>query len=104
MLAELRSGRLMPVVAGLHPSGEVVTLEIDEDIPMMDADELVEGFNRWGAMNLLAGDWPTGQRDNVSSAVGGAPGRLGKPDEWIEQFIHGEEIVSYTFTVPSEPR
>lgn len=88
MLVELRSTGAQTLFPGsVHPSGEAVTWDSEDEPARVEAGALRDAVARLAAAVLLARYWPKGARNNAANALSGGLLRAGWPEGETEHFI-----------------
>jgi hypothetical protein len=88
MLVEIRSTGAQTVFPGsVHPSGEAITWDSDNEPTIVDARELEHAVARLASATLLARHWPMGSRNDAANALAGGLLRSGWSEDDTEHFI-----------------
>ncbi len=88
-IIELRStGQQTIVPPSVHPSGESVRWECEDEPARVDGGQLSQAVRLIAAAALIARHWPAqGQRNDAANSLAGMMLRAGWPENSVQQFI-----------------
>lgn len=87
-LVEIRSTGAQTVFPGsVHPTGEGISWDSDNEPTRLDARELEQAAARLAAAALVARYWPMGARNDAANALAGGLLRAGWPSNEVAEFI-----------------